>query len=821
MRSGLIEDPYFDRNEPKLLWIGETDWQYSATFDADPELFDHERIDLVCDGLDTIATIVLNGSHVASTKNMHRAYRFDVRPYLKKGRNELTVTFASPVHYAHKMRQKLGHLPSINYGIPFNFIRKMACNFGWDWGPVVPTCGMWKGVRLEGWSECRINRVWLDGAEMAAGHAGFRLRIAIDRTSQAVDPEVFFNISEPGTDRGLPTVGNINDEGGNFLAFVGVGRPELWWPIGYGQQPLYTIQAGLHDIKKREFYHTVTLRTGLRTVELDTHPDDIGRSFVLKVNGKPIFCKGFNWIPDDCFLDRACTPERYRRRIQQALNANANMLRVWGGGIYETDAFYDICDEMGMLVWQDFLFVCAAYPEDEETKAEVEAEARHNVARLAHHPSLVLWNGCNENIWGYHEWACDAEGGGEKPWRDQLAGKKWGAGYYLDLLPRVMKEVDPSRPFWAASPWSGDPNVETGLHPNLATHGNKHIWEVWHGPGDYNNYRWFTPRFCSEFGYQGPPNYSTLASAIAKDQLYHGSPALEMHQKSPYGTKRNDDLVSRDFDLPENFDDRHYLLQLNQARALKTGVEWFRSRQPVCMGTLYWQLNDCYPVVSWSAIDSNGLLKPLWYATRRFYAPRLLTLQPEGTITDPPKAEGGRPTTRFDAMVLFANNDSDEPWRGEVLVRRLDFDGNELGKTVVPIDVAPRSNLRAAVLPVGVVSPRNRSREFIVATFEDLQATWFFASDRDLAYPAPKFESTLESSTFGEHRLTIRAHVLLREIVINIDRLDPSATISDNVVTILPGKLFTFVIHSERLLTPEQLISPPVFQCANRFGKLT
>jgi beta-mannosidase len=259
-------------------------------------------------------------------------------------------------------------------------------------------------------------------------------------------------------------------------------------------------------------------------------------------------------------------------------------------------------------------------------------------------------------------------------------------------------------------------------------------------------------------------------------------------------------------------------LQLNQARALKTGVEWFRSRQPVCMGTLYWQLNDCYPVVSWSAIDSNGLLKPLWYATRRFYAPRLLTLQPEGIITDPPRTVGARPTTRFDAMVLFANNDSDEPWRGDVLVRRLDFDGNELGRTMVPIDVPARTNGRAAVLPVGVASPRNRSREFIVATFEDLQATWFFASDRDLAYPAPRFESKLESSN-GEHRLTIHAPVLLRDIVINIDRIDPLATISDNVVTILPGESFTFTVRSDTPLTRDQLTSPPVFQCANRFGK--
>lgn len=820
MRAGLIDDPYFDQNEPKLRWIGECDWQYTTNFEADPKLFDHERIDLACDGLDTVATIHLNGSLVATTQNMHRGYRFDVRPFLKKRSNELVITFASPVHYAMEMRKKLGHLPSINYGLPFNFIRKMACNFGWDWGPVVPTCGIWRGVRLEGWSHARFRSVRTTYRSVAADTPStLWLTVDVERTqtcSRNLVIDGFLNFSGARVDGSGE---GVADAEGSYPLCFSIAEPRLWWPHGYGRQDLYELElhAWVAEAGHNQDVDEGSTKVGLRTVELNTHPDDIGREFVLKVNGKPIFCRGFNWIPDDCFLDRACTPDRYRKRITQALDANANMLRVWGGGIYETDEFYDICDELGILVWQDFLFACAAYPEDEPIKSEVEAEARYNVARLAHHPSLVLWNGCNENIWGFHEWACDAEGGGEKPWKDQLAGKKWGAGYYLDLLPRVMKEVDPSRPYWAASPWSGDANVETGLHPNLATHGNKHIWEVWHGPGDYNNYRWFTPRFCSEFGYQGPPNYSTWQSSIAKDQLYRGSASLEMHQKSPYGSKRNDDLLQKDFDLPDNFDDWHYLLQLNQARALTTGVEWFRSRQPVCMGTLYWQLNDCYPVTSWSAIDSTGQLKPLWYATRRFYAPRLLTLQPEGIIIDPPRAPGERPKMRSDAIVLYANNDSDESWQGDVLVRRMTFDGTILGESMVPLNIPPRTNRRAAILPTGVVMPRDRSREFIVATIGDQRATWFFASDRELHYPPMQFEAALERAT-GTYRLSVHTPSLLRDLVINIDRLDPSASISDNLVTLLPGERRVFEIQSSKVFTQEQLTTPPVFQCANRFG---
>jgi beta-mannosidase len=259
--------------------------------------------------------------------------------------------------------------------------------------------------------------------------------------------------------------------------------------------------------------------------------------------------------------------------------------------------------------------------------------------------------------------------------------------------------------------------------------------------------------------------------------------------------------VQKDFDLPENFDDWHYLLQLNQARALQTGVEWFRSRQPVCMGTLYWQLNDCYPVTSWAAIDGEGQLKPLWYATRRFYAPRLLTIQPEA-----------------DAIVLYANNDSDEPWHGEAIVRRIDFDGRELSRVVLPLNVEPRGNQRVAVLPTGIVTAANKFHEMIVAQVGEQRATWFFASDRDLVYPAAKPQAELRRDS-AAWRLSVSTKTLLRDVVLNIDRLDPQTTIDDNVVTLLPGESREFLIRSEKELTLERLIDPPVFQCANRFGK--
>jgi beta-mannosidase len=289
---------------------------------------------------------------------------------------------------------------------------------------------------------------------------------------------------------------------------------------------------------------------------------------------------------------------------------------------------------------------------------------------------------------------------------------------------------------------------------------------------------------------------------VRETQLARGSPVLELHQKSPGGNERNDRLLAKDFDIPDSFDDWHYLLQLNQARALTTGVEWFRSRQPVCMGTLYWQLNDCYPVTSWSAIDCDGRLKPLWYATRRFYAPQLLTIQPEQ-----------------DALILFANNDTDQTWKGAALVRRMSFDGTERHSIELPADIPPRTNGRIGVLPVGIVTPADKTAEMIVASLGDQRAIWYFAPDKALNYPPPRPQASLDRRNETHWRLTVATPTLLRDVVINIDRVDPDASISDNVVTILPGEQFGFDIESRRGLTLEHLISPPVFQCANRFGR--
>jgi beta-mannosidase len=823
LRANLIPDPYQSFNEHDLQWIGQTDWTYETKFIADAALFSHERIDLVAEGLDTVATITLNGSEVARTQNMHRTYRFNVKPLLKQGENVLTVTFASPVKYAERMRSENAR-PYVNGpGGPFNSIRKMACNFGWDWGPALPTSGIWKGIRLDGWSGLRISDVILHRINIDADEARVGLNIKVEGDFSRY---LSMRITAPnGADCGAFEADNIAP-GLHKEEFL-INAPRLWWPQGHGQQPLYKVEVNVAGDKWIR-------HIGLRTISLDTAPDDIGSRFALTVNNKEIFCKGFNWIPDDCFLDRANDPKRVRERLQQAVDAGANMIRVWGGGIFETDAFYNICDELGILVWQDFLFACAMYPEEEPFKSEVEAEVRDNVARLAHHPSLAIWNGCNENIWAYKDWG----------WKDHkdVVGKSWGAGYYLDLIPRILKELDPTRPYWAGSPWSGDEDIDNGLAPNLSTHGNKHVWEAWF-KDDYTTYRNFAPRFCSEFGFQGPATYSSIAAVVPAEARDFGSKEMRHRQKSGNdvqddGDRRNLRHLIKHFNLPGaqalldalnppdpnakppecgagplhaalgkssvSFDDLHYLLSINQARALTLGVEWFRSRQPTCMGTLYWQLNDCWPGgTTWSCIDGHGHKKPLWYATRRFFAPRLLTIQPEA-----------------DALVLHANNDTDEAWNTEIRINRLDFAGVVHAVITRPLSALPRSNVRIGVLPTSGAQPRDRGAEFLIANAaeENIRTLYFFLPDKEIAYPSAEFESKLDRAG-DEYRLTLTAKVLMRDVLLQADRLDPDATVDDNLITLIPNEPRTFQITSKRELNLEELIKPPVLQFANSFGK--
>ncbi|MGW3950477.1 glycoside hydrolase family 2 protein, partial [Streptomyces sp. NPDC004752] len=499
LAAGLIPDPYLDRVEQDMVWAHRTGWRYTLTFDAEPPAPD-ERTDLAFDGLDTVATVELNGQVLGTTANMHRSYRFDTRQALRSGANELVVSFRPALEYAQQAEGELGKRPH-SYPHPFNTVRKMACSFGWDWGPDLQTAGIWKPVRLERWTTARLAQVRPLATVTSDGTGRIEVHAEIEHAGTGEDRPLILAARAAGRE----TFAEVPAEEGSAVVTVEVPDAALWWPAGYGDQPLYDLVVEVRDAAGTPLDATGR-RIGFRTITVDTTPDEIGTPFTVVVNGKPVFVKGANWIPDDHFLTRI-TRERLAHRIDQALGAHVNLLRVWGGGIYESEDFYDVCDERGMLVWQDFPFACAAYPEEEPLRSEVEAEARENITRLVSHPSLALWNGANENMWGFRDWG----------WREQLGDRTWGYGYYTELLPGIVAELDPTRFYSANSPYSPGLPLDQ-VHPNDADHGTRHEWQVWNEI-DYTAYRDHVPRFCSEFGFQAPPTWATLQRWIHDDPL--------------------------------------------------------------------------------------------------------------------------------------------------------------------------------------------------------------------------------------------------------------------------------------------------------------
>ncbi|MFI5835813.1 glycosyl hydrolase 2 galactose-binding domain-containing protein [Micromonospora sp. NPDC051300] len=769
LAAGLIPDPYLDDHEDRLHWVGTSTWRYDHDFHlpADPGA---DRVDLVCDGLDTVAEVRLNGRTVARTRNMHRAYRWPVHHLLRAGANTLSVVFHPVDEEAARLRDTLGDLPR-SYTHSYNFVRKMACNFGWDWGPDLTTAGIWRTIGLQRWHDARLARVrplvTVDGDVGTA-----RLVVDVERTR----PTPLTLEASVAGHRAVTTLDATQTSGEVVLI---VPRVRRWHPHGAGEQALYDIDLTVSD--ERDVLDTWSAPIGFRSVHLDTSADPTGRRFSLHVNDEPLIVRGVNWIPDDCFPSRI-TVRDLSERLQQARAAGVNLVRVWGGGVFESDDFYRLCDEMGLLVWQDMLFACAAYPEEPPIRDEVEAEVTDAVHRLAPHPSLVLWNGCNENIWAQRDWG----------WGPGTEGRTWGLGYYLELLPDLLRRLDPTRPYWPGSPFSGADD-----HPNDPAFGTSHLWSVWNDV-DYVHYRDSVPRFVGEFGFQGPAAYATLRRAISDQPLTPRSPGMLSHQKAEDGYDKLDRSLAAHFGVPRDFDDWHFLASLNQARAIDLGIAHFRSHAPRCTGTILWQLNDCWPVTSWSVVDGDGRQKPAWYALRRAHAIRMLTVQP-----------------RAGGLAVVLGNAGRQTWTESVRVtRRRLRDGAVLAGGRLTLTAGPGQSAEAP-LPPDLTDTDEPLAEFVVAETADHGRTlWFFAPDRELHYPRASFSASVTPTGDG-YRVVLHAHTLLRDVTFFPDRLDPVATLDDNVVTLLSGESRTFTVRCGPLPEPRLLAAAPVLRCVN------
>ena len=739
MNDGRLVDPFLDDNEFAVAWVGRADWSYSREVAWTGPA--HERVDVVFEGLDTVAAVDLDGVALGYSRNMHRTYRYDVTALLDGSPRRLTARFTSAYTEAERLRDLLGSRPG-PYAEPFNFIRKMACSFGWDWGPTLVTAGIWRPVRLEGWSTARLAGV----RPLATYDGAGRLDVTVD-VERTAARDLRARLSLDGREIAVLAL-----PGGETVAHatVDAGPVTPWNPRGYGDPALYDLTVELLDGDRvLDRWHR---RTGFRTV----HIDRSAGGFVFHINGSPVLVKGVNWIPDDIFPARM-TRDRYERRLREAADAGVNLIRVWGGGIYEDRAFYEACDELGLLVWQDFLFACASYPEEEPLFSEVVAEARENVARLAPHPSLVTWCGNNENLWLREETGWAHEPGGEL---------SWGEKYYLETLPAIVAELDPSRPYQAGSPWSGDHS------PNDPDHGTFHAWEVWNRL-DYTHYRDSAPRFVAEFGWQAPPAWTTLRDAVSDEPLLPDSPGVLHHQKAEDGSGKLARGLAPHFPTPMSTEAWHYLTQLNQVRAIRTGVEHWRSHWPHTGGTILWQLNDLWPVTSWAAIDGAGRYKPLYFALRELYAARSLTIQP-----------------RDGSLVVAVLNDHFESWSGTLLIERHDTAGAVRATAPRHVSVAGRS-VTLVPVPAAVAEFGDPAAELLVAQLGDARALWF----RDFSHDDPRLIVDVDSVPGGLD-VRVEAVGLARDLLLQPDRIHREAVVDRGFVTLLAGESTVFRVRA-------------------------
>ncbi len=607
LAADLIPDPYIGINETQVQWVADTQWTLSHEFNLDGDQLSVQAIELWLEELDTMAIISINGQQVYQASNQFKRHIIDIKPAAKLGCNKLSITFDPVAPIAAERAAKLPFpVPWAvgNNQVPhMNTVRKAQCHAGWDWGICLLVMGIYQAPKLK-----FIEDVSLRYLEHKQEFNGNRCEVTVSlelfsylNKKQNIKAQLGELIAEQSLDV-LPGVNRVE------FSFL-VEQPQLWWPAGYGEQPLY-------DLSVKVQQQSITQQIGLRQLELITEPDDIGSSMLFRVNGRDIVCKGANWIPADALPSRA-TKSKIDQLLSDAVAANMNMIRVWGGGIYESDSFYQLCDQKGLLIWQDLMFACAQYPSTPEFINDVEGELQHQLKRLQHHACIALWCGDNEVI-------------GSIGWYPESRENKRKYTVNYDRLNRALDlnvaELDPSRRFWPSSPCNGELDFGDAWHDD--NKGDMHYWDVWHSGKSFDAYRDVNPRFCSEFGYQSFPSFNSVKTYAKEEDWNITSPVMEWHQRNNGGNSKIVEMFTRLFRFPVGFENFLYLSQVQQAMAIKTASEYWRSTKPVCMGILYWQLNDVWPVASWSSIEYNGQWKQLHYHAKRFFAPSLVTFVP-------------------------------------------------------------------------------------------------------------------------------------------------------------------------------------------------
>jgi len=785
LHNKLIPDPYYRDNEAKLQWIEDADWEYRTTLQAPPDLLARKNIDLVFEGLDAYAEVYLNDNLILTADNMFREWRVPVKPLLQPGANQLRIVFPSPIKAAAKIAatdkwREQTHTAEKTY------LRKAAYEYGWDWGPRFVTSGIWRPARLEAWDAARISNLHIAQLDVTAKVAHLSAQVEVTAAEDAT-AKVTLDYTHAGKKVELSRSVELHPGLNHFDLPVEIASPQLWFPAGYGAQTLYQFNAQLHIGNRAE--DQASARTGLRSVVLRRDLDQWGRSFEFIINGIPVFGKGADVIPFDSFPTRV-TSEQYRRILQSARDANMNMIRHWGGGYYETQEFYDLCDELGIMIWQDFMFGNDWQPGTYAFKQNVESEAEFQVRRLREHPSIIIWSGNNETEeamhWGGREQLPPAVR--YQMWQDYLT-------VFSGILARTVNRLAPETPYWPSSP-SAD-YEETS--PSFQS-GDFHDWSVWHGRVPFSEYEQHFPRFMTEYGFQSFPEMRTVeAFTQPEDRASIFTPVMLAHQKNTEGNSIIHDYMLKYYSEPRDFPSFLYASQVLQAEGIKVGAEHLRRLRPRSMGSIFWQLNDCWPVASWSSIDYFGRWKALQYYARRFYSPLLVS----------PHVEDGN----FNVYVI---SDKTAPTAARLRLRLFTLAGKSLSDSTQEIQVPELSSKIYIQRPLAEFVNANGADAANIFAVADLLVdgksvssnVLYFVPAKLVTLPQPQISVDLAKSG-DAYRLRLSSPALARSVYISFGALD--ATPSDNYFDLIPGQPVEITITSaaplDQLRTELKLIS--------------
>ena len=763
LNAGLIEDPFWRDNEEEYYKICEDDCSFSRTFEADEILLSKDDATLVCEGIDTLAEIFINDRSIGKTENMHRTYIFPIKDDLRSGENSIRIEFKSPVRYAGMMDMK-DPLWGTNHTMPgYQHIRKGHYMFGWDWGPILPDIGIWKSIYITASDTARLEDV-----HFKQDHGSDRVVLSAEikvHSFREADITATMHITHPD---GAVTKAEACVKHNTCGLQAAIENPELWWPNGYGDHKLYQVKISINDgveLDSKEY------EIGLRTVELSARKDQWGREFTFIVNGIGIFAMGANYIPQDNLLGR-CTREKSERLIRDCVDANYNMLRVWGGGLYADDVLLDLCDRYGILVWQDFMFACALYDLTDDFRVNITREFEDNIKRMRHHACLALWCGNNEIEAGLTNWGI--------PHNEKLRADY--VEMFERLIPRLLKEYDPDRSYWPSSPSSYGGFDK----PGDVNHGDTHYWDVWHGTKPFEDYKNHYFRFCSEFGFQSFPSMRTIESFTLPEDRNVFSYVMERHQKN---TSANGKLVASladNYPYPRDLKQLVYGTQLLQAEAIGFGVEHMRRNRGRCMGATYWQVNDCWPVASWASIDYYGRWKALHYAAKRFFAPVLLSCDNrEGLVT------------------LNVSNELRRPFKGFVNWYLRDNSGRVLkeGSAAVEMGALSARNIIEIDIKDDIADKNVRMRSYLEYELIENDRTvsvgaCLFIKPKHYIFVDPKISIEIEDS---KSRFTIRLRSKAYARYVELSVADADAIFSDNYFDLTPEREKVITVLKDRI----------------------